>query len=111
MEIIFGVLCGIFVGLASAVYMCLPPIQERDNLISEQKEENLQVCNENKEVRAENEELRFDLSVANRKIEQKDEIVEKIAYEVSRNEYNSDEARKIKLDKIKELAKEYQSIN
>ena len=108
MEIIFGVLCGIFVGLASAVYMCLPPIQERDNLISEQKEENLQVCNENKEVRAENEELRFDLSVANRKLEQKDEIVDKIIKQAERNTYNNE---KTKLSIIKELVKEYQAIN
>ena len=108
MEIIFGVLCGIFVGLASAVYMCLPPIQERDNLISEQKEENLQVCNENKEVRAENEELRFDLSVANRKLEQKDEIVDKIIKQAERNTYNNE---KTKLRIIKELVKEYQAIN
>ncbi len=108
MEIIFGVLCGIFVGLASAVYMCLPPIQERDKLIAEQKEENLQVCNENKEMRAENEELRFDLSVANRKIEQKDEIVDKIIKQAERNSYNNKE---VQLNKIKELAKEYQTIN
>lgn len=108
MEIIFGVLCGIFVGLASAVYMCLPPIQERDNLISEQKEENLQVCNENKELRAENEDLRFDLSVANEKIEQKDEIVSKLIKQAERNSYNNKE---VQLNKIKELAKEYQAIN
>lgn len=111
MELIIGVLMGIFVGLTSATYMCLQPLAERDKVIDEQKKENLQVCSENKDLRAELDDVKFDLSVANRQIEQKDAIVGKIAYEVSRNEYNSNEARKIKLDKIKELADDYQSIN
>ena len=104
-------LFGIFVGLTTSWYFQIKPINEKDNLIEEQKQENLQVCNENKELRAEIEDIKFYLSVANRKIEQKDEIVSKIDYEVSRNEYNSNEARKIKLNKIKELADDYQSIN
>ena len=108
MEIIFGALCGIFVGIASSAYMCLQPLADRDKLINEQKEENLQVCNENKELRAENEDLRFDLSVANEKIEQKDEIVDKIVKQAERNNYNNE---KVKLNKIKELAKDYQAIN
>lgn len=108
MEIIFGALCGIFVGIASASYMCLQPIEERDKLIAEQKEENLQICSENKELRAENEDLRFDLSVANEKIEQKDEIVSKLIKQAERNSYNNKE---VQLNKIKELAKEYQAIN
>ena len=99
---------GIFVGLTSATFMCLQPIADRDKLINEQKEENLQMCSENKELRAENEDLRFDLSVANEKIEQKDEIVSKLIKQAERNSYNNKE---VQLNKIKELAKEYQAIN
>ena len=99
---------GIFVGLTSATFMCLQPIADRDKLIAEQKEENLQVYSENKELRAENEDLRFDLSVANEKIEQKDEIVSKLIKQAERNSYNNKE---VQLNKIKELAKEYQAIN
>lgn len=108
MELIIGVLMGIFVGLTSATFMCLQPIADRDKLINEQKEENLQMCSENKELRAENEDLRFDLSVANEKIEQKDEIVSKLIKQAERNSYNNKE---VQLNKIKELAKEYQTIN
>ena len=108
MELIIGVLMGIFVGLTSATFMCLQPLADRDKLIAEQKEENLQICSENKELRAENEDLRFDLSVANEKIEQKDEIVSKLIKQAERNSYNNKE---VQLNKIKELAKEYQTIN
>lgn len=108
MELIIGVLMGIFVGLTSATFMCLQPLADRDKLIAEQKEENLQICSENKELRAENEDLRFDLSVANEKIEQKDEIVSKLIKQAERNSYNNKE---VQLNKIKELAKEYQAIN
>ena len=61
MEIIFGVLMGIFVGIASAGYMFIQPLAERDELIEQQKEENLQVCDENKELRAENYDLQEDV--------------------------------------------------
>ena len=108
MELIIGVLMGIFVGLTSATFMCLQPLADRDKLIAEQKEENLQIYSENKELRAENEDLRFDLSVANEKIEQKDEIVSKLIKQAERNSYNNKE---VQLNKIKELAKEYQAIN
>ena len=108
MELIIGVLMGIFVRLTSATFMCLQPLADRDKLIAEQKEENLQICSENKELRAENEDLRFDLSVANEKIEQKDEIVSKLIKQAERNSYNNKE---VQLNKIKELAKEYQAIN
>ena len=37
MEMIFGVLCGIFVGIASAGYMFIQPIADRDKTISNQK--------------------------------------------------------------------------
>lgn len=108
MELIIGVLMGIFVGLTSATFMCLQPLADRDKLIAEQKEENLQMYSENKELRAENEDLRFDLSVANEKIEQKDEIVRKLIKQAERNSYNNKE---VQLNKIKELAKKYQAIN
>lgn len=106
MEMIFGVLIGIFVGIAASGYMFIQPIADRDRLIQDQKEENLHICNENKEVRAEAEDLRFDLSVANRKIDQKDEVVEKM--QVIINDFMIKED---KLDKLKELADDYQSIN
>ena len=106
MEMIFGVLIGIFVGIAASGYMFIQPLWDRDKLIAEQKEENLQVHNENKEVRAEAEDLRFDLSVANRKIDQKDEIVEKMKIVI--NDFMTKEDQ---LSKIKELADDYQSIN
>lgn len=106
MEIIFGVLMGIFVGIASAGYMFIQPLAERDKTIAEQKEENLQVCDENKDLRAEIEDLRFDLSVVNKKIEQKDEIVEKMKIVI--NDFMTKED---KLNKIKELADDYQSTN
>lgn len=111
MEAIFGALFGIFVGVASAGYMFIQSLADRDRTIKEQKEENLQVCDENKELRAENEDIKFDLSVANKEIERKDEIVQKIAYEMSRNEYNNNEALRVKLSKINELVKTYQHIN
>lgn len=106
MELIIGVLMGIFVGLTSATYMCLQPLAERDKVIDEQKEENLQVCSENKDLRAELDDVKFDLSVANRQIEQKDGIIAKM--QVVINDYMTKED---KLNKIKELADDYQSIN
>ena len=106
MEIIFGVLMGIFVGIASAGYMFIQPLAERDKTIAEQKEENLQVCDENKDLRAELDDARFDLSVTNKEIEQKDEIVKKMKIII--NDFMTKED---KLNKLKELADDYQSIN
>lgn len=103
---IFGVLIGIFVGIASAGYMFIQPLADRDKMISEQKEESLQVHNENKDLRAENEDLRFDLSSQIEKENAKDEIVEKIKMTI--NDFMTKED---KLNKIKELADDYQSIN
>ena len=57
---IIGCLFGIFVGIATAGYMFIHPLAERDKTIAEQKEENLQVCSENKELRAEIEDLKED---------------------------------------------------
>ena len=106
MEAILGCLAGIFVGFTAGGYMLLQPMASKDNLIEEQKEENLQVCSENKELRAEIEDLKFELSVANKEIEQKDEIVEKM--QVIINDFMTKED---KLNKLKELADDYQSIN
>ncbi len=88
--------------------MLLSPIYEKDKTIAKQKEENLQVYEENKELREEVEEIRFDLSVANRTLEQKDEVVEKIKKQINRNNYNRID---LQLLKIKELVSDYQSIN
>lgn len=48
-------------GIASAGYMFIHPLAERDKTIAEQKEENLQVCDENKDLRAENYDLQEDV--------------------------------------------------
>ena len=88
-------------GVASAGYMFIQPLADRDRTIKEQKEENLQVCNENKELRAELEDTKFNLSVATKEIEQKDEIVEKMQVII-----NDLATKEDKLNKIKELIKE-----
>ena len=58
---ILGCLFGIFVGIATAGYMFIHPLAERDKTIAELKEENLQVCDENKDLRAENYDLQEDV--------------------------------------------------
>ena len=100
------VLCVIFAGFTAGGYMFIKPLAERDKTIAEQKEENLQVCDENKNLRAEVEDLKDDLSTANKEIEMKDKTVEKI--KVIINDFMTKED---KLNKIKELADDYQSIN
>lgn len=106
MEAILGCLAGIFVGFTAGGYMLLQPMADKDKLIEEQKEENLQVCSENKELRAEIEDLKFELSVANKEIEQKDEIVKKMKIII--NDFMTKED---KLNKLNELADDHQSIN
>lgn len=106
MEAILGCLAGIFVGFTAGGYMLLQPMADKDKLIEEQKEENLQVCSENKELRAEIEDIKFELSVANKEIEQKDELVDKM--QVVINDFMTKEDN---LNKLKELADDYQSIN
>lgn len=89
---IFGVLIGIFVGIASAGYMFIQPIADRDKTISNQK---TMIKNRNEkldEVIAERNELRaFKQNVENI-LNTQGTIVDKF-------------------DKIKELADDYQSIN
>ena len=106
--LLFGIMAGIFVGVATAGYMFIHPMAERDKLIEQQKEENLQVCNENKDLRAEVEDLKDDLSTANKEIEMKDKTIQLFISEIERNDYNRPD---LHLKKLKELADDYQSIN
>ena len=100
MSAVLGCLCGIFVGVASAGYMFIHPIAERDELIEQQKEENLQVCDENKDLRAEVEDLKDDLSTVYKEIELKDKQIECIRTLLEQNSYGRDD---LKIAKIKEV--------
>ena len=106
MEAIICTIAGIFIGLTTSWYFQIKPMADKDKLIEEQKEENLQVCSENKDLRAELDDARFDLSVTNKEIEQKDEIVKKMKIII--NDFMTKED---KSNKLKELADDYQSIN
>lgn len=85
-------LFGIFVGLTTSWYFQIKPMT--------------QLKNENSDLRTELEDLKFDLSVANKEIEQKDKIVEKM--QIIINDFMTKED---KLNKINELAKIYQDLN
>ena len=85
--------------MATAGYMYIGECEKKENRISECTEEN-------KLLREEVEDTKFDLSVANKEIEQKDEIVNKI--KVIANDFMTKED---KLNKINELVKHYQNIN
>lgn len=85
-------LFGIFVGLTTSWYFQIKPMT--------------QLKNENSDLRTELEDLKFDLSVANKEIEQKDKIVEKM--QIIINDFMTKED---KLSKINELVKHYQNIN
>lgn len=97
---ILCVLVGMFAGFTAGGYMFIRPLAERDKTISEQKEENLQVCDENKALRAELEDTRFDLSVAREEIELQDKQIECIRTLLEQNSYSRDD---IKIAKLKEL--------
>lgn len=90
---IFGVLMGIFVGIASAGYMFIQPLADRDKTIEEQKEENLQVCSENKDLRAELEDTKEDKEYLERQIKNIKTLLEQ-------NSYGRDD---IKIAKLKEV--------
>ena len=105
---ILGCLCGIFVGLTTSWYFQIKPMNEKDNTIEQQKEENLQVCNENKDLRAENEDLKDDLSIAYKEIEMKEKLLQMFTDEITRNDYNRPD---IHLKHLKELASQYQRIS
>ena len=91
MEAILGCLAGIFVGFTAGGYMLLQPIADKDKLIEEQKEENLQVCSENKELRAEIEDLKEDKRYLEKQINTIKDIV---------NDYDTADG---KVAKIKEV--------
>lgn len=69
-------------------------IENRNILIADMKRENTALYEENKELRFENEEQR--------------DVLTRIAKLVNANKYNNEKAV---LDKVKELARDYQSIN
>lgn len=63
-------------GITCAGYMFIQPLADRDKTIEEQKEENLQVCNENKDLRAENEDLREDKQYLEKQLKKIKNIVD-----------------------------------
>ena len=93
MEAILGCLFGIFVGMATAGYMYVTECEKKERIIEEQKEENLQVYNENKELRAELEDTKEDKQCLERQIENIKTLIEQ-------NSYGRDD---IKLAKLKEV--------
>ena len=82
-----------------AGYMYVSECEKKEKRISEYEEEN-------RTLREELEDTKFDLSVTNKEIEQKDGIVNKI--KVIANDFMTKED---KLNKINELVKHYQNIN
>ncbi len=96
---ILGCLFGIFVGIATAGYMFIHPLAERDKTIAEYKEQDEQLYEELKEARAENEDLKEDK-----------EYLEKQLKKIS-NIANDFMTKEDKLNKIKELVKDYQDNN
>lgn len=88
---IIGCLFGIFVGIATAGYMFIQPLAERDKTIAEYKEQDEQLYEELKEARAENEDLKEDK-----------EYLEKQLKKIS-NIANDFMTKEDKLNKIKEL--------
>ena len=105
---ILCVLIGIFVGIASAGYMFIKPLAERDNTIAEQKEENLKVCSENGALRAKIDDISFELSTAYKENELKDKQIECIKTILEQNDYGRPEK---KLEKLKELVDDMQTNN
>ena len=99
MLVILGCLFGIFVGIATAGYMFIHPLAERDKTIAEYKEQDEQLYEELKEARAENEDLKEDKEY----LEKKKKKISNIADDFMTKED--------KLNKIKELVKDYQDNN
>ena len=93
MEAIICCLFGVFVGMAVAGYMCVKECARKEQIIAEQKEENLQVCSENKDLRAELEDTKEDKQCLQRQIENIKTLIEQ-------NSYGRDD---IKLAKLKEV--------
>lgn len=92
---ILGCLFGIFVGIATAGYMFIHPMAERDKIILEYKEQDEQLYEELKELRAELEDKEY--------LERQ---IKKIS--IITNDFMTKED---KLNKIKELVKDYQDNN
>ena len=91
MEAIICCLFGVFVGMAVAGYMCIKECARKEQIIAEQKEENLQVCSENKELRAELEDTQDDNTYLEKQLSKIGKIVND--YDIAEN----------KVTKIKEL--------
>ena len=91
MEAIICCLFGVFVGMAVAGYMCVRECEQKERIIAEQKEENLQVCSENKELRAELEDTQDDNMYLEKQLSKIGKIVND--YDIAEN----------KVTKLKEL--------
>lgn len=98
---IIGCLFGIFVGMAATGYMYVDECEKKEKRISEYEEEN-------RTLREELEDTKFDLSVTNKEIELQDKQIECIRIILEQNSYGRDD---IKIAKLKELVKEFQAIN
>lgn len=98
--LIMGAVAGVFLGFTAGGYMLLKELANRDKTIEEQKEENLQVCNENKDLRAENEDLQIELSTVYKAVELQDKQMESIETILWQNSYGRDD---IKIAKLKEV--------
>lgn len=90
---IIGCLFGIFVGIATAGYMFIHPLAERDKTIAEYKEQDEQLYEELKEARAENEDLKEDKEYLEKQIKSIKTLLEQ-------NSYGRDD---IKIAKLKEV--------
>lgn len=99
-------LFGVFVGMVTAGHMYAKECTRKGNIIEEQREENLQVCGENKDLRAEVEDLTEDLSTAYKEIELKDKQIEFIKTILEQNSYKRDD---IKIAKLKELVADWKA--
>lgn len=88
---IIGCLFGIFVGIATAGYMFIHPLAERDKTIAEYKEQDEQLYQELQEARRENEDLKEDKKYLEKQLKKISNIA---------NDYMTKEAR---LNKIKEV--------
>ena len=98
--LIMGAVAGVFLGFTAGGYMLLKELANRDKTIEEQKEENLQVCNENKDLRAENEDLQIELSTVYKAVELQGKQMESIETILWQNSYGRDD---IKIAKLKEV--------
>lgn len=80
-------------GMATAGYMYIGECEKKENRIAECTEEN-------KSLRGELDDVKFDLSVANKEIELQDKQIECIRTLLEQNSYNRDD---LKIAKIKEV--------